>query len=87
MRLVILAAAAALALLLPSPDANAATANSAFNVCAALRGGTSLASIESTLTARGYSEHDAGAFTGAEVRDHCPDMRANVVAQVRAAGA
>lgn len=53
-----------------------------FNICMALRHGASLATIETALTARGYSQYDAGAFTGAEVRDHCPEQRGAVIAQV-----
>lgn len=83
---ILFAALAASTILFAAP-AHAAVVHTSVNICAELRSGVSLASIESTLTASGYSERDAGAFTGAQVRDHCPDQRANVVAQVKAAGA
>jgi hypothetical protein len=81
----IIAALAASMLLLPAPNAHAARVVTTFDICAALRHGTSLGVIESTLTAGGYSSSDAGALTGSTVRDHCPDQISNVTAQVKAA--
>ena len=83
----IFAAAAVAALLTLAAPAQAATVDSRFDICAALRNGTSLASIETTLEARGYSATNAGALAGTTIRQHCPDQTANVVAQLRTAGA
>jgi len=52
-------AGALIALMLAAP-AHAASVDSRFDVCAALRSGTSLASIETALEARGYSAPNAG---------------------------
>jgi uncharacterized membrane protein len=84
----IFAAAAVLApaLTLAAP-AQAATINTSFDICAALRNGTSLASIETTLEARGYNASNAGALTGNTIRQQCPDQTSNVMAQVQRAGA
>ena len=80
----IFAAGAAMAALitLPAP-ADAATIDSRFDICAALRNGTSLASIESSLEARGYSATNAGVLTGTTIRQHCPDQAANALAQAQ----
>jgi predicted PurR-regulated permease PerM len=83
----IFAAAAVAALLALAAPAQAATVDSRFDICAALRNGTSLASIETTLEARGYSATNAGALAGTTIRQHCPDQTANVMAQLRTAGA
>lgn len=60
----------------------AATIDTRFDICAALRNGTSLAIIEATLEARGYSASNAGALTGKTIRQHCPDQAAGVLAQI-----
>ena len=65
----------------------AASIDTRFDVCAALRNGTSLATIEATLEARGYSAYNAGALTGTTIRQHCPDQAANAMAQMQRAGA
>ena len=84
----LLAAACALAAAVTiAAPAQAASTDTRFDVCAALRSGTSLASIEATLEAGGYSASNAGALTGTTIRQHCPDQTANVLAQVRRAGA
>jgi hypothetical protein len=75
------ATAVAAALALASP-AQAATIDTRFDICAALRNGTSLASIETTLEARGYSASNAGALTGTTIRQQCPDQAAGVMAQI-----
>jgi hypothetical protein len=75
----------AAALMFAAP-AQAASIDSRFDVCAALRNGTSLATIEATLEARGYSASNAGALAGITIRQHCPDQTANVMAQVQRAG-
>ncbi|HXS84395.1 MAG TPA: DUF732 domain-containing protein [Mycobacterium sp.] len=75
----------AAALTLPAP-ADAAAIDSRFDICAALRNGTSLASIETTLEARGYNATNAGVLTGTTIRQHCPDQAPNAMAQVRMAG-
>ena len=67
--------------------AQAAAVDTRFDVCAALRNGTSLATIEATLEARGYSASKAGALTGTAIRQQCPDQAANAMAQVRRAAA
>lgn len=77
-------AAMAAALTLPAP-AEAATIDSRFDICTALRSGTSLASIETTLEARGYNAMNAGALTGTTIRQHCPDQASNAIAQVQKA--
>lgn len=77
-------AAMAAALTLPAP-ADAATIDSRFDICAALRNGTSLASIETTLEARGYNATNAGVLTGNTIRQHCPDQASNAMAQAKAA--
>jgi hypothetical protein len=80
---VIFVAAAALvpALTLAAP-AQAASIDTRFDICAALRNGTSLASIETTLEARGYTASNAGALTGTTIRQQCPDQAAGVMAQI-----
>ena len=87
-RWLIFAAGAAMvaALTLPAP-AEAATIDSRFDICAALRDGTSLAAIETTLEARGYNATNAGVLTGTTIRLHCPDQAANAMAQVQNASA
>jgi hypothetical protein len=75
------AAAVAVGLTLAAP-AQAASIDSRFDICAALRNGTSLATIETTLEARGYSASNAGALTGITIRQHCPDQTAGVMAQI-----
>jgi hypothetical protein len=84
----IFAAGAAMAAMisLPAP-ADAATLDSRYDICAALRNGTSLASIESSLEARGYNATNAGVLTGTTIRQHCPDQAANAMAQARIANA
>jgi hypothetical protein len=86
---VLLAAAAAVlaAGVAFTAPAQAATIDSRFDICAALRSGTSLASIETTLEARGYSASNAGALTGTTIRQQCPDQAAGVMAQMQRAGA
>jgi hypothetical protein len=80
----LLAAGAAMvaALTLAAP-AQAATIDSRFDICAALRNGTSLASIETTLEARGYNATNAGALTGTTIRQHCPDQAGHAMAQAQ----
>src|ERR1700744_5443916 len=63
--------------------AQAASNGTHFDVCAALRSGRSLASIEATLEAGGYSASNAGALTGTAIRQQCPDQAAHVLAQIR----
>jgi hypothetical protein len=65
--------------------AHAASVESPVSICFALREGASLASIESTLLAQGYTETDAGVLTGQQVREHCPDMTQVVLKQIREA--
>jgi hypothetical protein len=79
-------AAMAAALTLPAP-ADAATIDSRFDICAALRDGTSLASIESTLEAKGYNATNAGVLTGTTIRQHCPDQAGNAMVQAQLASA
>ncbi len=71
--------AAALAIAAP---ARAATIDSNFDICGALRGGTSLASIETSLEARGYSATKAGTATGNAIRVQCPEQAAPAMAQI-----
>lgn len=68
------------------PPAQAASINTRFDICAALRNGASLASIEAALEARGYSPTRAGTLTGRTIRRLCPDQAANAIAQVQRAG-
>jgi hypothetical protein len=84
----IFAAGAAMvtALTIAAP-AQAATIDSRFDICAALRDGTSLAAIEITLEARGYNATNAGVLTGTTVRQHCPDQAGNAMAQAQNASA
>jgi hypothetical protein len=80
---VLFAAAGALtAVLALAAPAQAASIDSRFDICAALRNGTSLATIETTLEARGYSASNAGALTGTTIRQQCPDQAAGVMAQI-----
>jgi hypothetical protein len=65
-----------------SAAAQAATIDTRFDICNALRNGTSLATIETTLEARGYSASNAGALTGTTIRQQCPDQAAGVMAQL-----
>ena len=74
-------AGALIALMLAAP-AHAASVDSRFDVCAALRSGTSLASIETVLEARGYSAIKAGTLTGNTIRVQCPEQAAPVMAQI-----
>ena len=78
----IVAAAALAAVLTVAAPAQAASVDSRFDICAALRNGTSLATIESTLEARGYNATNAGTLTGTTIRQHCPDQAAGVMAQL-----
>jgi hypothetical protein len=78
----VLAAAAVVATLILVVPARAASIDSRFDICAALRNGTSLATIESTLESRGYSATNAGALTGTTIRQQCPDQAAGVMAQI-----
>jgi hypothetical protein len=71
--------AAALAI---AASARAATIDTNFDICGALRGGTSLASIETSLEARGYSAVKAGTLTGTTIRQQCPEQAAPVMAQI-----
>ncbi len=66
--------------------AQASATDTRFDVCAALRNGTSLAAIETTLEARSYSASKAGTFTGTTIRQQCPDQAANAMAQAQRAG-
>lgn len=75
------AALVALALAIAA-HAGAAAIDSNFDICGALRGGTSLASIETSLEARGYSATKAGALTGKAIRVQCPEQAAPAMAQV-----
>jgi hypothetical protein len=79
-------AALATAFMLAAP-AQAATINNSLDICAALRNGTSLASIETTLEARGYNATNAGTLTGNTIRQQCPDQTANAMAQAQKAAA
>ena len=76
------AAALSTALTLAAP-AQAATINNRFDICGALRSGTSLAAIETTLETRGYSASNAGTLTGITIRQQCPDQAAGVMAQLQ----
>ena len=62
--------------------AHAAMIDSRFDICSALRNGASLASIETTLEARGYTASSAGALTGTTIRQQCPDEAAGVMSQL-----
>jgi hypothetical protein len=77
----VVAAAFAAALAIAAP-ARAATIDTNFDICGALRGGTSLASIETSLEARGYSAIKAGNVTGMTIREQCPEQAAPVMAQI-----
>lgn len=81
---VTVAGAAAMTFAAPARAASVATG---IDICAALRNGTSLSTIEATLEARGYSAPKAGVLTGNTIRQHCPDQAAKVMAQLRTAGA
>jgi hypothetical protein len=81
------AAAGATAAFTFAAPAQAASVDSRLDVCAALRNGTSLASIEASLEARGYSATNAGVLTGTTIRQQCPDQTANAMAQAQRAGA
>lgn len=80
------AGAAIVAALTLAAPAQAASIDSRYDICAALRSGTSLAAIETTLEARGYNATNAGVLTGTTIRQHCPDQTANAVAQAQIAG-
>ena len=71
--------AAALAIAAP---ARTASIDTNFDICGALRGGTSLASVETSLEARGYSATKAGTLTGNTIRVQCPEQAAPVMAQI-----
>ncbi len=70
-----------------SAPAQAASISPSFDVCAALRNGTSLGSIEASLEARGYSASNAGALTGITIRQQCPDQAAKAMRQMQLPGA
>lgn len=80
------AGAALIATLTLAAPAHAAAIDSRYDICAALRSGTSLASIETTLEARGYTASNAGVLTGTTIRQHCPDQASNAMAQAQIAG-
>jgi predicted PurR-regulated permease PerM len=80
----VLAVAAVGAVLTLAAPAQAATINNRFDICGALRSGTSLATIEATLEDRGYTATNAGALTGTTIRQQCPDQAAGVMAQLSA---
>jgi hypothetical protein len=80
------AGAAMIATLTLAAPAQAAAIDSRYDICAALRSGTSLAAIETTLEARGYNATNAGVLTGTTIRQHCPDQTANAEAQAQIAG-
>jgi hypothetical protein len=80
-RTFIFTAAASAAVMLAAP-AQAATVDARFDICGALRSGTSLASIETTLESRGYTASNAGTLTGTTIRQQCPDQAAGVMAQL-----
>ena len=75
--------AAVIATVTLAAPAQAAATDSRYDICAALRSGTSLAAIETTLEARGYDATNAGVLTGTTIRQHCPDQTANAVAQAQ----
>jgi hypothetical protein len=79
----LLAAGAAMIATLTLAAPAQAAADSRYDICAALRGGTSLAAIETTLEARGYNATNAGVLTGTTIRQHCPDQTANAMAQAQ----
>jgi hypothetical protein len=80
------AGAAVVAALTLAAPAQAAAIDSRYDICAALRDGTSLAAIETTLEARGYNATNAGVLTGTTIRQHCPDQAPNAMAQAQIAG-
>jgi hypothetical protein len=80
------AGAAMIAALTLAAPAQAAAMDSRYDICAALRSGTSLAAIETTLEGRGYNATNAGVLTGTTIRQHCPDQTANAEAQAQIAG-
>jgi predicted PurR-regulated permease PerM len=80
----VLAVAAVGAVLTLAAPAQAATINNRFDICGALRSGTSLATIEGTLEDGGYSATNAGTLTGTTIRQQCPDQAAGVMAQLSA---
>lgn len=71
------------AAILPSANAHAASVDD--SVCAQLRHGVSLASVEQSLLRQGLTPFDAGVFTGQQVRDRRPDVRDAVTAQAQRA--
>jgi Protein of unknown function (DUF732) len=81
------AAGAVVAAFTFAAPAQATAIDTRFDVCAALRNGASLATVEAILEARGYTASNAGALTGITIRQHCPDQVANVMAQMHKAGA
>ena len=81
-RSTVAAAAMAAGLAFAAPS-QAASIDTRFDICAALRNGISLASIETNLEARGYSASNAGTITGITIRQQCPDQAARVVAQLK----
>lgn len=68
--------------ILLAPNAHAASIGDSVNICAEIRSGTSLASLETTLETKGYTAWDAGTYTGTTIRDHCPDLIPAVKAQL-----
>ncbi len=79
------AGAAIIATLTLAAPAQAATIDSRYDICAALRNGTSLAAIETTLEASGYNATNAGVLTGNTIRQHCPDQAPIAAAQAQVA--
>ncbi|WIM88475.1 hypothetical protein PT015_02930 [Candidatus Mycobacterium wuenschmannii] len=78
--------AAVIAALTLAAPAQGAAIDSRYDICAALRGGTGLAAIETTLESRGYNATNAGVLTGNTIREHCPDQASNAMAQAQIAG-
>lgn len=80
------AGAASVAMLTLAAPAQAATVDSRYDICAALRSGTSLAAIETTLEARGYNATNAGVLAGSVIRQQCPEQAPLAMAQAQIAG-
>lgn len=79
------AGAASIAVLTLAAPAQAATVDSRYDICAALRSGTSLAAIETTLEARGYNATNAGVLAGNTIRQQCPEQAPIAMAQAQIA--
>lgn len=85
-RMIVAVAAVVTAGSFTAPTAGASVTDTPARICGELRTGAALTELEAKMLAAGYTEHNAGAATGAAVRDRCPEQTTNVLRQLKEAG-